>query len=217
MRKLMKASVGAAMALSASASFAASVDFTDLSVWGGADGTSSFSAAGVTVTSTGGTITTNGADVGKIGGDCGTGNPSLHDLTCGGDGLGIRDDEISYGLTQSGEMMYVDLGAVYEINSIEFLDLFNPEGAEPEVAQFYIGSTLYNQNSLTQTGGYVKWTPGTDVIGQVLIFFTQTNPQSDFALARINYSEVPAPGALALFSIGLLGLGATRRRAKVSA
>jgi hypothetical protein len=72
------------------------VDFTDASKWSGANGQSSFTASygdvDVTASATNGNLSFNANDKGG----CVNGaNQSVRDLSCNGDGLGIKNDEIT--------------------------------------------------------------------------------------------------------------------------
>lgn len=130
-RLFATAAVTAGLALGGSVANAAvvEIDFTDLGIFGGANGSTAFGPVtvggiDVSLSSTGGNMTTNAGD--KAG--CVDGNTDLsHDLTCDGDGIGIVDDEVSY--DQELLTVTLDAGSVtFVVESIEFLDLFSPEG-----------------------------------------------------------------------------------------
>ena len=121
---ILAASIGLS-ALVAGPAQALLIDFTDLSVWAGADGVAAFGpiavGGGLTVTlsSAGGNMTTN-SSVGEAAG-C-SGSPGSPPLTCDGDGIGISDDEVSNVVT--GEILTVTFNFAANVTELLFLDLF---------------------------------------------------------------------------------------------
>ena len=202
----------AAFTLFAMPAYAALIafDFTDRDVFGDLNRKTSFGPItidGFEISlSASGRMTTN---TGRDRRGCARGNPGTQNLACDGDGLGVGDDEIS----ANGEWLSLTLNwlGIYTINSVEFLDLFTPEGGRPEYAQYEINDGgLNNVASQGLTGGYVFEPIGSIVSGLTTIdFSTSLNRRSDFALARIvvetqDRRAVPEPGILAILAAGLL-------------
>ena len=210
-------SVGAlALAMSGSVALASTVslDFTDSANFTGG----TINGYNVDVTAINGTLTSN---VGDNGGCVAGDNADIHNLACDGDGLGVNNDEITYGSGSSQQRIVVtiDIDRATRVESIELLDLFQNEGGAGihEWAQLSInGGAVIDIVSEGNIGGYVLYTLGQDynTASIVFEFFTNIVAQSDFAVARINLSEVPIPGALLLFGSGIFGLGLFRRKRK---
>ena len=163
-------------------------------------------------------------------------------LACDHDGIGIKDDEITWteGNYTNGEYLTVDFNEGVDIDEVYLLDLFPDEPSGSEVAQmrsensqgdvtwavwqadthnqwgWYIGT---EDNDLKGTGGFFD-----DVTS--LVFFSDEGGtwtdihDSDFALAGIKLadpttsSSVPEPGTIGLLTLGLAGLFGARRNQK---
>lgn len=195
-------------------------DFTDLEVFGDLNRQTAFgpiTMGGFEISfAASGRMTTNARD--RRG--CVSGAGTVQNLVCDGDGIGVGNDEI----TANRDWLTVRLNwsGNYRIMGIEFLDLFAPEGGQPEYAQYDInGGGINDVAAQSLTGGYVYEPVGLILTGLTTIdFFTTLNRRSDFALARISVETddrriVNEPSVLAILSLGLLIAGVfLRRRAK---
>ncbi len=161
---------------------------------------------------------------------------SVSFLACDNDGLGIKDDEITYsgGNMFSGELLTVTFSEAVDLEWIGFLDLFVEDGS-PESAQLIAsyedGSKAGTAWESTETQAENQWgwlmadtdndlnldaTFSLDGITKLEFFagteVYQSAANSDFALAAIKV-EVPEPATLGLLGFGVLALLGARRRA----
>lgn len=191
------------------------IDFTD-AAWRDAvqpDNTRQTATVnGVTVTAAprGSFLTFNSSSSERAG--CAAGQ-AIHGLACIGDGIGIRDDEVS----QSGvQQLTIGFDGLVDILGIDVLDLFGNERDGETALMMLSGgitqSTRPPSGNLGVPGGY--WHTPFSAMGVSSITLLAPNDGfSDFALARIEYRvSVPEPGTLSLIGAGLLGLALLRRR-----
>jgi hypothetical protein len=190
------------------------IDFTS-DDWSGVgqNSVSEFIFDGIKLSSVDENLTFNDPD-GASG--CGKGDTSQTNLAattglaCIGDGIGISNDEITQGGSQILTVSF--LNGPVDILDIHLLDLFAGEQSG-EIA-IINGISVYADPlaivSFTNDGGY--WESGLQFYGvESLTFSGNLDTFSDYSLARIAY-KVPEPTVIALFTVGLLGLGFARRR-----
>lgn len=210
---------------SVSVAHAITVDFTK-SDWSVVNGTNSSSgtgistSTGVSLSSIGGNLTFNNPDGAEGCGNSGaTKNAIIANtgLDCTGDGIGIKDDEITQ---SSNEALTVSFKRIVNILSIELLDLFADEGSGERAVIQGVASDDFHAVDSGQFlgGGYWKIDFPADGLSLAGISaFTLTgigDDFSDYSLARIEYeySVVPVPASVWLFGTALLGfIGLSRR------
>lgn len=240
MKALKTGLIAGALSLFAATSHATLVDFTDGSVWGTGSQASpkSVGYGDITVTLTAFSDHPTTTDyTNKLEGGC-----NIAPLTCQTDGIGIRDDEVTWhsGGMYDGELISIDFSRAVDIAWIGFLDLFMESGGAEtaQVVATYEGGAKQGQGfTADQEVGTKGWFQATDYNGiksvtdflygvTRLEFFADragsiSGPSnSDFALAAIDiidYSSdepvgVSEPGSLALLGLGILGLVGARRR-----
>lgn len=162
----------------------------------------------ITLTSDNGSLTFNRKDSGG----CKAGQPT-NGLTCDGDGIGINNDEITQGGSQQITLTF---DKAVNITNIILLDLFSAErgydvNGDPTTGEIAIieGTQYFGPNLLA--GGYYA----TGFSGQAItsiVFSGNLDSFSDYALAAIEVSAVPIPGAAILFGSALLGFFGFKRR-----
>ncbi|WP_320822057.1 PEP-CTERM sorting domain-containing protein [Reinekea sp.] len=151
-------------------------------------------------------------------------------LQCETDGIGIGDDEV----TSSVELLKVVFSSAVDIKSITLLDLFGSSPDDPIAEQATIGSDLNYLNYgiwegiadndhtgfLTATLDNALDSASAGLFTGVTSLFLGAHPflgnphNSDFALAAIELVDVPEPGTLLLFGMGLLSMLSLRRIVK---
>lgn len=214
---------------------AANIDFTNANIWGssgiagGANGKTVYSTTdnqitiGLTTTldlsgnliASPRNLTTN-EGMGEIGG-CQAANSNVGaGLSCGGDGIGVGNDEISR--IASGEVLTLTFeSSAVNVNSISFLDLFienNDGSGELAKFKFYdvVGDLITSESALALynpgvNGGFKDWVANPAVLNVKSIqFWAPNDGVTDFALAAINVTAVPLPAAILLFASAILGL-----------
>jgi hypothetical protein len=203
---------------------AAEIDFTEASLWAGAEGQTSFTASAlfdgvtVTLTSLGGRLTFNANDINS---SC----ASVTQLACEGDGIGIRDDEVTSDYTTSSdERLSVWFSAPVTISGIGLLDLFGYPNQSGDTAAERARWVVYHSSGPNE-GGSIVGTDQNSNLGYIyassvytdvtrIRFYATTPSNSDFALASLNISaaSVPEPSSLFLSAIGLGGVTLLRSR-----
>ncbi|MEJ2142294.1 MAG: PEP-CTERM sorting domain-containing protein [Gammaproteobacteria bacterium] len=188
------------------------VDFTDRS-WSIVEGSSAVTSGNVSLSSTGGLMTFNAWD----NGGCLAGQ-AMHGLSCDGDGIGIGNDEISeQGNTAVAQSITVSFGSAVNVNNIYLLDLFGYESGTSASGSFLdigekavINGITYWSLGINNPGGFFS----TNFSGQgmsSIVFSGYDDFFSDYAIAAIDVSTVPLPGAIFLFGTALLGFMGFRR------
>ena len=144
---------------------------------------------------------------------------AIHDLACFGDGIGVRNDEIS-----RSEKLLIEFAEAVDVTKIYLLDLFGAERTgekaiiinSNDVNKTVTGAVDLNGNSIP--GGFfsVEYSVIEGKGLTSILLQGYQNCFSDFALAGLEIapSPVPVPGAAILFGSALLGFfGFKRRRA----
>jgi hypothetical protein len=160
-----------------------------------------FTFGDIKLSSSGGNLTFNDPD------SAGCTAASVIGLACMGDGIGISNDEITQG---GGQILTISfLSGPVDILDVHLLDLFATEQSG-EIAIINGTASAASGGSANAAGGY--WETGLGFTGVTSITLYGNNDRfSDYSLARIAY-KVPEPTVIALFAVGLLGLGFARRR-----
>ena len=233
---LLKTLVASTLILGASFSWGSAVtlDFTDSGtggVWAGANGLTTYNttvsgvSATLTATPAGAKLTTN-TGTSEVAG-C---NAASAGLTCGGDGIGINDDEVTGGTLEKLTLTLAPTSSSIQLNlnSISFLDVFKENGRTERV-DFEVFATsgggifsAYAAYSAGVNGGYTSWVASSAILGvSSIVFSAPGTSANDFALASVNLStvsipsNVPLPAAAWLFGSALFGLVAVARRRAV--
>jgi len=197
------------MLLAGASAHALLIDFTS-SDWNGVTDSNPYSrdVAGigtVTLRGLGGSMTFNASD----NAGCLAGGGAAAGLACDGDGIGIRDDEISSG----SELLLVSFSPVVDVINIFFLDLFSNNR---EMERALIAGVDADGNPFWRTaagtsvdvGGFVITALNRDGVSSLLFAANPWSRQSDFALAAIEVrpAAVTEPGTLGLIGLVLLSI-----------
>ncbi len=165
----------------------------------------------VTLTANTGVLTFNSGDRGG----CVYGQPG-NGLTCGGDGIGINNDEISQGGSQE---ITISFAQAVNITDILLLDLFANEtgyeldGKTKRTGEIAVIDGLFYSGPNPLAGGFYATGFAGNGITE-LVFSGYLDKFSDYAVAGIDVTPVPLPGAAILFGSALLSFfGFKRRRA----
>ncbi len=182
------------------------IDFTDQSWKDALDGNNltSVTVDNVTLSSTGGYLTFNSGSSERAG--CQAGQPD-NELMCLGDGIGVgssNPDEINQGGAQT---ITVSFNEAVDVSDILLLDLFSTEQTGERAI---INGNQYFGDNLLAGGFYATGFTGQNIFS--LVFSGNLDSFSDYALAGINISPVPLPGAAILFGSALLGFFGFKRR-----
>jgi hypothetical protein len=143
-------------------------------------------------------------------------------------GLGVwgnENDEVDRQSLCSYESILIDFSIDHYIDSLEVRSLYTDDGWYPGIERgavnFYLdGSLVYTQDlvATSSTGdGVLTIVYDTPVLVDRLVYYVPrglgcTTAKSEFAVAKLEVTPIPAPGAILLGSIGVGFVGWLRRR-----
>lgn len=215
MKTSLKAFAAAAFVCAgwASSANAALIDFTDKSVVAGISGN--------TLTGNGWTLTASPSNLNLVNGGQAPG--SIGPLAGQTDGLGIKDDEISF----PSESITISFKATVRMSAVYFLDLFfGAAGTEyallavDGVASGSFAASQFNPGQGNTNPGYGAF-GGLDLVGKNFTFSVGRtndlggNDKPDYALAGVDVAPVPLPAGALLLGSALAGFAVMRRRKSV--
>jgi hypothetical protein len=212
--------VGAAMALSAAAANAYSIDFTKAST-------------GATGKLFGGSVTWNMTASGPLnnsqafdGKSSAATNASGLAFETDGYGVGAKDDEITTFANGKQEWIRVAFSTPVLVDALYFLDLFvAKDGSSREVALASINGgfpivSIYATDVIgNKRAGFASSVFAPILVSDIFFTIMSTNDNvgfADGALAGIGLAPVPVPAAGLLLLGGLGGLAAVRRKRKAA-
>lgn len=153
----------------------------------------------------------------------------LTGLACVRDGFGVTDDEVSSG--DRSELIKVTFSEAVSIGNFYILDLFRSSSTENfEVGEYSIdggatwqsfGSVANEMANGVNSGALIHVV---NAIASSIWFRAPNLPLSnndnlgvnDFAVAGLDVSEIPIPGAAVLLLTGMAGFGFASRKRKAS-
>jgi hypothetical protein len=205
-------------AFGGSSSVAATIDFTDRSVWSSANSTDRVAGANVSLSSTGGMISfQQNFDRSRTPACAGFGG----ELACDSDGLGVSGDEISTS-DRRIQTVTVAFSSAVKVTGFSFLDLYiASDGADTEQADVFLDGHV-STNLMFEAierfdgdaAGFAHYSIHPVVVTALTFRALRTNDNlgvADFALAAVEVAPVPLPAAGWMLVAALAGLAGLRR------
>jgi len=213
--------VAAAIMAGAHGASAATIDFTDRSVWSSAAGSTQVAGAQVTLSSTRGTINFNeDFDRSRTPACQGFGGS----LVCDSDGLGVNNDELTT-TPNVAQTVTLNFSAPVRLIGASFLDLYIAlDSSDFESAQVFFDNdlgTLLTFDAVEvfdgSTAGFASVMFKPTTVSSVTFRASGGNDQigqADFALAAVEVAPVPLPAAAWMLLAGVGALASVARRTK---